>query len=63
MEAAIVREKQHKKWNRLWKIRLIEGANPEWLDHCGAILDLPADNEAETLKQSSRCPRFPPPRE
>jgi putative endonuclease len=49
MEAAIAREKQLKKWNRLWKIRLIEGANPEWLDlfdrHSGAILDLPADSE------------------
>jgi putative endonuclease len=49
MEAAIAREKQLKKWNRLWKIRLIEGANPEWLDlfdrHSGAILDLPADGE------------------
>ncbi len=27
---AIKREKQLKKWNRLWKIRLIEGMNPEW---------------------------------
>jgi putative endonuclease len=47
MEAAITREKQLKKWNRLWKIRLIESANPEWLDlfdhHSGTILDLPAD--------------------
>lgn len=32
MEAAIVREKRLKKWNRLWKIRLIEGMNPEWCD-------------------------------
>jgi putative endonuclease len=29
---AIVREKQMKKWNRDWKIRLIEEANPEWVD-------------------------------
>ena len=31
-ESAIKREKQLKKWNRLWKIRLIEEKNPEWKD-------------------------------
>ncbi len=29
---AILREKQIKKWNRDWKIRLIESANPYWND-------------------------------
>jgi putative endonuclease len=29
---AIVREKQMKKWNRQWKINLIEKDNPEWRD-------------------------------
>ena len=29
---AIMREKQMKKWNRKWKIRLIEEMNPEWKD-------------------------------
>jgi putative endonuclease len=32
MEAAIRREKQIKKWNRDWKLNLIERDNPEWLD-------------------------------
>jgi len=32
MEAAIEREKRLKKWNRMWKLRLIEEANPEWRD-------------------------------
>ena len=32
MEAAILREKQLKKWNRQWKINLIEDMNPEWKD-------------------------------
>ena len=32
METAIVREKQIKKWNRQWKINLIEAANPDWRD-------------------------------
>lgn len=32
MTAAILREKQIKRWNRAWKIRLIEEMNPEWRD-------------------------------
>jgi putative endonuclease len=47
MEAAIRREKQIKEWRRLWKIRLIEGMNPEWLDlfdeNTGEVFDGPAD--------------------
>jgi putative endonuclease len=31
-ETAILREKQIKKWNRAWKVRLIEETNPHWLD-------------------------------
>jgi len=36
-ESAITREKQLKKWNRIWKIRLIEEANPYWNDLYGEI--------------------------
>jgi putative endonuclease len=32
MESAIAREKAIKKWNRAWKIRLIEESNPNWDD-------------------------------
>ena len=32
IKIAIKREKQIKKWNRKWKIRLIEKENPEWND-------------------------------
>jgi putative endonuclease len=32
MYEAIQREKRLKKWNRAWKIRLIEEMNPEWKD-------------------------------
>lgn len=32
IEAAIMREKQIKKWNRAWKIEMIEKMNPEWKD-------------------------------
>ncbi|MDB5968879.1 MAG: Excinuclease subunit domain protein [Hydrocarboniphaga sp.] len=30
--AAITREKQIKKWNRAWKLKLIEASNPDWAD-------------------------------
>jgi putative endonuclease len=32
MPDAIRREKQLKKWNRAWKLRLIEETNPQWRD-------------------------------
>ena len=32
MELAIEREKRIKKWNRAWKLRLIEEVNPRWRD-------------------------------
>ena len=31
-ESAITREKRIKKWNREWKVKLIEEANPYWND-------------------------------
>ena len=38
MKDAIIREKQLKRWNRIWKIRLIETINPEWDDLGTALL-------------------------
>jgi putative endonuclease len=32
MRMAILREKQLKKWNRNWKLKLLEGTNPDWRD-------------------------------
>ena len=32
MYEAIQREKRLKRWNRAWKVRLIEEMNPEWED-------------------------------
>ena len=43
MEAAITREKQLKKWNRAWKIRLIEGSNPYWNDLWPDLIGLGKD--------------------
>ncbi|MGB4057108.1 MAG: GIY-YIG nuclease family protein [Alphaproteobacteria bacterium] len=36
-ENAITREKRLKKWNRTWKMRVIEEMNPEWKDLYGEI--------------------------
>lgn len=32
IEAALAREKALKKWERAWKVKLIEAANPDWDD-------------------------------
>ena len=32
IESAIHREKQIKKWNRIWKLRLVDQSNPDWRD-------------------------------
>jgi putative endonuclease len=37
-ESAITREKQIKKWNRKWKLELIEKNNPEWKDLYESLL-------------------------
>ncbi|WP_066077879.1 GIY-YIG nuclease family protein [Bergeriella denitrificans] len=38
MESAITREKQLKKWQRNWKLRLIEENNPNWRDLWAEII-------------------------
>ncbi|CAM3364923.1 GIY-YIG nuclease family protein [Polaromonas hydrogenivorans] len=38
MLSAITREKQLKKWNRAWKLALIEKQNPTWQDLWPTIL-------------------------
>ncbi|MEQ1696540.1 MAG: GIY-YIG nuclease family protein [Hyphomicrobiaceae bacterium] len=54
MEAAIMREKRLKEWQRTWKLRLIESMNPEWIDlfdeAAFLLLDGPADCERQRGK-------------
>jgi putative endonuclease len=38
IEMAISEEKRLKKWNRKWKIELIERNNPEWRDLYESII-------------------------
>jgi putative endonuclease len=38
INSAITREKQLKKWNRAWKIKLIEEFNPTWKDLYSLII-------------------------
>ena len=38
MASALTREKQMKKWNRGWKLELIEKQNPDWRDLWEGIL-------------------------
>jgi putative endonuclease len=44
---AILREKQIKKWNRKWKLHLIEKYNPAWIDlyDDGTIVCLPVERK------------------
>jgi len=39
IESAIIREKQLKKWNRKWKLDLIEKTNPRWEDLYNKIIN------------------------
>ena len=38
MDTAIQREKRIKKWNRAWKLELIEKDNPDWRDLAEALV-------------------------
>jgi len=40
-QEAIQREKRLKKWNRAWKVQLIESTNPEWKDLYETVMDMP----------------------
>jgi putative endonuclease len=37
-ESAFQRERQLKKWNRAWKLALIERSNPKWQDRTSELV-------------------------
>jgi putative endonuclease len=39
-ESAFLRERQLKRWNRAWKLKLIEPSNPQWHDLADEIATL-----------------------
>ncbi len=41
-DMAIIREKQIKKWNRKWKMELIEKNNPDWSDLYNELVNIKA---------------------
>ena len=55
MYTAISREKQLKAWRRVWKIALIEEANPFWEDLALELGFEPSPPHPATLKPSSRA--------
>jgi putative endonuclease len=50
-EEAIAREKRIKKWNRAWKIELIETANPYWNDLYDEIVGSERDDTGSPLSR------------
>ena len=68
MPEAIVRERRLKKWNRIWKLRIIETMNPEWRDlfdeFWHVLLDGPADRARLGLESEhiSGLAGYPPTR-
>jgi len=51
MADAIVREKRIKKWNRKWKLQLIEADNPDWRDLAEDIGFAPLENAGFPLSR------------
>jgi putative endonuclease len=57
MAVAITREKQIKKWNRAWKLRLIEEHNPQWRDLWEEVIgaEIVADGNFPKDSESENC--------
>jgi putative endonuclease len=57
--SAFARERQIKKWNRAWKVRLIEADNPRWEDLLDPKLELHPDLDPSLggFSQSETHPR------
>lgn len=58
IEHAIAREKQLKRWHRLWKINLVEKNNAEWndLSYSIGVTDETVKNVARKVLQEKEIP-------
>jgi putative endonuclease len=56
VQAALRREKQIKKWNRQWKIDLIEKQNPEWRDLYPGLISEGVDSRLRGNDNVTWCP-------
>ena len=54
MESAIRREKAMKKWNRAWKLKVIEATNPAWRDLWNDITGVAAEDAVHPEALDSR---------
>ena len=66
MESAITREKRIKKWNRAWKLELIEAGNPDWRDLAEDFGFAPLAQQSSSpalIEDPARKTRFPLSRE
>ena len=54
MESAIGREKAMKKWNRAWKLKVIEATNPAWRDLWNDITGVAAEDAVHPEALDSR---------
>jgi putative endonuclease len=54
MDAAIQREKRIKKWNRAWKLQLIDAMNPSWRDLWSDITGQAPKSSTGTTSMDSR---------
>lgn len=61
--AAIQRETRIKRWNRSWKIALIEAGNPDWDDLAVSLLGLEPLSAAPTVQSQRAGDGFPRARE
>lgn len=59
LDAVRLQELRMKKWNRAWKLRVIEERNPEWRDLYHDIVGAPAQAGAQSAAQLG----LPPARE
>ncbi len=60
-DAAFIRERRNKEWNRAWKLKLIEKDNPHWLDIMACpVWPLPKGAVFADLRQAAMAHKLDP---